>query len=105
MSTFLGHLALHREPRSQRSDETWRLEDALDGDALRPHQRRRASPHHRSAAWGKSRGSRPRQGEIVMTRNDIAQPAAALGKGEVVSSILTGSTRYSRKLMTLSSII
>jgi hypothetical protein len=28
-----------------------------------------------------------------------------LGKGEVVSSILTGSTRYSRKLMTLSSII
>ena len=29
----------------------------------------------------------------------------SLGKGEVVSSILTGSTRYSRKLMTLSWII
>ena len=28
-----------------------------------------------------------------------------LGKGEVVSSILTGSTRYSQKLMTLSWII
>jgi hypothetical protein len=29
----------------------------------------------------------------------------SLGKGEVVSSILTGSTRYSRKPMTLSWII
>ena len=29
----------------------------------------------------------------------------SLGKGEVVSSILTGSTRYSQKLMTLSWII
>ena len=28
----------------------------VDGDALRPRQRRRAPPHHRSAAWGKSRG-------------------------------------------------
>ena len=35
----------------------------------------------------------------------MREDAHSLGKGEVVSSILTGSTRYSQKLMTLSWII
>src|SRR5262249_48300533 len=65
------------------------------GDALCARKRRRAAPYDRSPSWGKSGGRRYCRGQNRLTGNGIDAARHPLGKGEVVSSILTGSTSVS----------
>jgi len=45
-------------------------------------------------SWGKTRGHGIDGSKISMSFNSIMRVARYLGKGEVVSSILTGSTSF-----------
>jgi len=39
LSAHMGHLALHREPRSNQASGAWGLENVVYGATLCPHQR------------------------------------------------------------------
>jgi integrase len=59
----LGLMALRAEPRLNRAHAARRLENSLDGDALRPRERCRACAFHRApAAGGKAGGGHFRRG-------------------------------------------
>src|SRR5262249_28164706 len=96
LSSHLGDVALRQEPRPARVATARRLEVARHGDALCTRQRRRACADDRQSAvarnWGETRGHSIDESKISMTFNSIMRIARCLGKGEVVSSILTGST-------------
>ena len=100
-AAYLGDLALPVKPRSRRAPAAGRLEIGSDGHALCPHQRRRTKPHNQRASWGKTRGSEAAKDEKKKSINSITRAAYGFGKGEVVSSILTGSTRKCRCLLRL----
>jgi hypothetical protein len=68
------------------------MEVDRDGDAVRTRQCRRTKPHDQRTFWGKFWGHAEQQEEKAMNTNRIDVTTDALGKGEVVSSILTGST-------------
>ena len=98
LSPHLGDVALRQEPRSIRAPAARRLEVARHGDTLRTRQCRRACADDRQSAvarsWGKTRGHGIDGSKISMTFNSIMRAARYLGKGEVESSILSGSTRF-----------
>ena len=95
LPSHLGDVALRREPGLDRADEARGMEVGADGAALRPRNVSQLAPSIAAglAAWdtksapSESRVGKPTEGQID------AQLTRPLGKGEVVSSILTGSTR------------
>src|SRR4051812_37344990 len=92
LPTHLGDLALRSEPRPRVLEVARRVEIRADGDALRAHQRGGGGGHHQPPSWGNSRGKRNRQTEVCLNDKGLLQHTLAFGKGEVESSILSGST-------------
>src|SRR6516225_4511166 len=70
------------------------MEKRAHGDALRPRQRRRTATYDQQASWGKSWGANRKESRKPMIINALTGASRALGKGEVDSSILSGSTSH-----------
>src|SRR5215831_17598503 len=87
-------MALRGEPRPRRIDETWWMEERAHGDALRARQRRRTATYAQPPSWGKIRGPTRKESRNPMIINALRGASRALGKGEVDSSILSGSTSH-----------
>src|SRR5438046_1774216 len=88
----MGDVALCGEPRLNCANEAWRLEKRAHGASLRPRQRRPSRAVDRGAALDKICTIGAIRSKTVNTQKNLEDPRRDLGKGEVVSSILTGST-------------
>jgi Phage integrase family len=81
----VGHMALPRKPQPDRAPELRRLENSLDGHALRSHECRRACTYHRSSSRGKFGGNDKDGGENFSMIKVLIPSIISLGKGEVES--------------------